>query len=43
MARIYSIERAKNLFTKVSIADQYKLEIDVTQNIRNYIKTLRQR
>lgn len=37
MARVYSIEKVKNLFTKVSLTDQYKLEIPVDDNIKNFI------
>jgi hypothetical protein len=37
MAKVYSIEKVKNLFTKVSLTDQYKLEIDVNSNIIQYV------
>lgn len=37
MAIVYSIEKVKNLFTKVSLTDQYKLEIQVNDNVKKYI------
>lgn len=37
MAKVYSIERVKNLFGKVSLTNNYKLEIKVNSNIRDYI------
>lgn len=37
MARVYSIEKVKNLFTKVSLSNQYKLEINIGENLKNSI------
>lgn len=37
MAKVYSIEKVKNLFTKVSLSDQYKLEIKIDDRISPYI------
>lgn len=37
MAKVYSIEKVKNLFGKVSLADQYKLEIKVNTEIQRFI------
>lgn len=37
MARVYSIEKVKNLFTKVSLSNQYKLEINIGEDLKNSI------
>ena len=37
MAKVYSIERIKNLFGKVSLTNNYKLEIKVNPDVRDYI------